>query len=97
MPFVIAFILYVMLTGLVLALVGGICWARQIPSSRWLISGAVGSAGGFLLGCVVGTLVCFAGIPIAAQIGATAIISIASVGGALLGLAVGVAKARWSA
>lgn len=34
MPFVIAFILYVMLTGLVLALVGGICWARQIPSSR---------------------------------------------------------------
>jgi len=97
MPFIIAFILYVILTGLVLAVVGGICWARQIPSSRWLLSGVVGSAGGFLLGCVVGTLACFAGLPIAAQFGATAIISVASLGSALLGTVVGVATARRSA
>ncbi len=97
MPFIIAFMLYVPLTGLTLGLVGGICLARGLPPGGHIFTGAVGSLVGFLIGCAAGTLVCFTGLPIGAQFGATAIISVASLGGALLGVAVGVATARRSA
>jgi hypothetical protein len=91
MPFIIAGILYVLLAGLALAVVGGFCLARRRPPGVSTLGGVVGSLAGFLLGCVAGALACIAMPAIGMRVGATAVVVAASLGAALLGTAVGAA------
>jgi len=98
MPFIIAALVYGVLAALLLTLVAVIALARRRRPGRVVSAGAVGSPAGFLLGCAAAVLVCVAAPDVGSRVGATALLVPASLVGAVLGAAGGVAAARrtWS-
>src|SRR5438128_908055 len=96
MPFIIAALVYGVLAALVLTLVAVIGLARGRQPGRDVLAGAVGSLAGFLLACPAAVLVCVAAPDVGRRVGATALIVLAGLVGAVLGAGVGVAAARWT-
>jgi hypothetical protein len=91
MPFIIAALVYGLIAALVLTLVVLIGLARGRQPGWAVLSGAVGSLAGFLLGCAAAVLVCIAAPDVGGHVGATALVVLV---GAVLGAIFGVAAAR---
>jgi hypothetical protein len=96
MPFIIAAVVYGVLTGLVVALVAVIGLARGWHPGRAVLASTAGSLVGFLLGCAAAFVLCV-GAPdvVGGRVGATAVIVPGSLTGALLGAAVAAAARRY--
>jgi len=98
MPVIIAALVYGAFAALVLTLVAVIGLVRGRQPGWGMVAGAFGSLAGFLLGCAAAVLVCVATPVVGSRVGATALVVPASLVGAALGAAVGLAAARrmWS-
>ncbi len=92
MPFIIAGFLYALLVATTLALVGVICLARRRLPGRSTVRGLVGSLAGFMVGCLVAVLLVFAIPTIGTHMGATALVTSASLSAAAIGSGLAFAK-----
>lgn len=96
MPFIIAAIVYGALAALVITVFTVVALARGRQPGREMLGGAIGSAIGFVAGSAAAALFCIAVPKAGVQFGATVVVVLAGLTGALIGAALGVSKARQS-
>lgn len=96
MPLLIAALVYGVFAILLIAIVMVIGLAQGRRPGRTVFAGALGSLAGFLFGFSTAVMMCIVAPGIGGSLGATALVVPASLVGALMGAAAGVAAVRRS-
>lgn len=95
MPIIIAFVVYATLMILALVVAGSVAMAARKHPPLSAYGAVLGSLAGFLVGCGAGTLACLAASALGGRVGATGVIVVASLAGAVFGAVGGVRFARY--